>query len=140
MPPKMASKGSEIPGNNVSWSLASENAKLLFDKNSEIQCDKLYLPKVSETVKRSTNNKSMNVSNHVTEETSIDVLVADDILCTALRIQPEEKSSMLFSSTKLRTQHWPSLIACRSIFLHHETLALCNIGRLKLRAYSNLFS
>ena len=102
MPPKMTSKGNENQRNNVCWLLASENDKLRYVKHLENQCANLYLPKVvSESPKRSSNDKSMNESNQFLEETFLDVFVADDTLFTALRIQPGENSSMVCSSTKL---------------------------------------
>ena len=129
MPPKGTPKGNKANPANTSWVLATEEAKIEYVKKYEGDCNRLYFPVVdSGTPKQSYNEKSISECDNSVQKTLPNILVADETLYTTLRIHPHENESMLFSSTKSKANNWPWLVACRSVFLHQQTLSLCKIG------------
>ena len=124
MPPK----GHENKAINFCWSLASEDAKSRYSQQNETECDKLYLPHVvSGTPKKNSNNKSLIESELYADDTnSFESVIADETLHTALRIHREDET--LLPCSKSKTIQWPWLTACRSVFLHNDTLSHCKIG------------
>ena len=128
MPPKASSKGIDNNSINFCWSLASEEAKARYSQQNKVQCNKLYLPHVvSGTPKKNSNNKSIIESEIYSDEAnSFESVIADEILHTALRIHTQDETILPYSKSK--TIYWPWLSACRSVFLHKDTLSQCKIG------------
>ena len=115
--------------NNICWLLASDDARSRHIKQSERHCERLYFPRTtSGTPKRVAQEKSLNDSESFLDERTSDIFIADQTLITALRIHPNENQCELFTSTESKANHWPWLVACRSVFVHRETLSLCDIG------------
>ena len=131
MPLKVHLKGNEGNDANICWTLASEDARLQYIKQTEHPCERLYFPGTNlGTPKRGLKEKSVNDGESFTKDESLSgILIADQTLCTALRIHPEE-NEFVFASTKSKATHWPWLVECRSVFLNRETLSLCHIGNL----------
>ena len=130
MPLKEIPKGNEANCNNSFWALATEEARLEYTKEGECHCNRLYLPVLDfGTPKRTVTKKLINeYDQYSATETLPNTAVADETLYTSLRIHRQENESRLFSSTKSKANHWPWLVACRSAFIHPQTLSLCKIG------------
>ena len=125
MPLTMQSKGTHATHSNVGWSLASEDTRSQFVQ-AKFPCDKLHLPTIIGA--RSPNANDSGVNDTIKAAESFDIFLADQTLCTALRIHPEEHESALYSATRSKGVTWPWFVACRSVFLSRDTLSLYNLG------------
>ena len=129
MPPKGTPKRNEDNRANSFWALATEVTRLEYIKQYEENCNTLHIP-IGDfaATKRTLNDKSLSECDSFgNQEILPNILVADETLYTALRIHGGENETLV-SSTKSKVNNWPWLVACRSAFLHHETLSLCKIG------------